>query len=132
MNISEIADIIVNALKKEGFIIQRYNAYSSQSIYLKLDYGVCYSIRISDHPGKRYLAYRYNIGPDIPEYYEDFSAHTRYYYNISDYEKLLDRILSDKAEKMKIYGEKSYKEFMWKNQKSRNNNKGFWKSAVLV
>ena len=44
-----IADYIQSKLLEYGFKIQRYNAYSTNSIYLKLDYGVCNSIRISDH-----------------------------------------------------------------------------------
>ena len=50
--INSLADYIANRLISEGFIVQRYNAYTTNSIYLKLDYGVCNSIRISDHPGK--------------------------------------------------------------------------------
>ena len=61
--LSALAESIARKLIAEGFIVQRYGAYTTSSIYLKLDYGVCNSIRISDHPGKRYLKYRYNIGP---------------------------------------------------------------------
>ena len=59
--IKDIADKLVSALGRKGFIIQRYDAFKTDSVYLKLDYGVCNSIRISDHPGKQNLQYRYNV-----------------------------------------------------------------------
>lgn len=61
----EIADYLSEELKNNGFTVHRYDAFSTKSIYLKLDYGVCNSIRISDHNGKKYLKYRYNIGEGI-------------------------------------------------------------------
>ena len=128
----ELADTLVNALKKEGIVIQRYDSYSSNSIYLKLDYGVAYSIRISDHPGKQYLRYRYNIGTDIAEYSEYLGEVTRYFYNISDYDKLLDRILLERSKKLEEYGENTYKKFMLLDRNSNKNKKGFWAQARLV
>ena len=61
----EIADYLSEELKNNGFTVHRYDGFSTKSIYLKLDYGVCNSIRISDHNGKKYLKYRYNIGEGI-------------------------------------------------------------------
>ena len=65
LGLKDLADEICTRLLKEGFIIYRYDAYSSNSVYLKLDFGVSHSIRISDHEGKRHLHYRYNIGSHI-------------------------------------------------------------------
>ena len=44
-------------LLEKGFIVQRYDSVTTNSIYLKLDYGMCNSIRISDHKGKKHLSY---------------------------------------------------------------------------
>ena len=44
--LENLADSIANRLAREGFIVQRYDAKTTDSIYLKLDYGVCNSIRI--------------------------------------------------------------------------------------
>ena len=38
-------------------LIHRYDAYSTNSVYLKFDYGVANSLRIADHAGKEHLAY---------------------------------------------------------------------------
>ena len=50
-----LTEVLQEALLEAGIVIQRYDAYSTDSVYLKLDYGVCNSIRISNHNGKRYL-----------------------------------------------------------------------------
>jgi hypothetical protein len=52
--ISAIADAVIKELTAAGFVIQRYDAFSTNSIYLKLDYGLCNSIRISDHRQKAF------------------------------------------------------------------------------
>lgn len=86
--IYSIADYIVDSLLTYGFTIQRYNAYKTSSVYLKLDFGVCNSIRISDHDGKEHLCYRYNLiigcSNDIVE-----EKYIRYYYNESSIMSLL-------------------------------------------
>lgn len=42
-------------------LIHRYDAYSTNSVYLKFDYGLGNSLRLSDHTGKAGLNYRFNI-----------------------------------------------------------------------
>ena len=58
---TQIAEYVIEELLKHGFVIHRYDAHSTCSIYLKLDYGACNSIRISDHDGYEHLSYKYNI-----------------------------------------------------------------------
>jgi hypothetical protein len=59
-SLSVIAEEVINQLQDQ-VIIHRYDAFSTNSIYLKFDYGLAYSLRISDHAGKKHLAYRFNI-----------------------------------------------------------------------
>jgi hypothetical protein len=61
MNLQKVANYLIENLTKNGFIIHRYNAFITNSIYLKLDYGACNSIRISDHNGYEHLSYKYNV-----------------------------------------------------------------------
>lgn len=58
--LNSLAERIISELK-DKVVIHRYDAYSTNSIYLKFDYGVANSLRISDHPGKRHLRYRFNL-----------------------------------------------------------------------
>lgn len=129
--IQEIAKKIIKVLKDKGFVIHRYDSYSSDSVYLKLDFGVCNTIRISDHEGKAHLRYRYNliIGGEN-NIIED--TYIRYYFNEHNVKGLLYQILFDKKAKIAKYSLQSYRNFMIKNMCNHENDKGFWKNAKLV
>lgn len=118
-DLKSLAGMIVTELLDAGFVIQRYDAYSTDSIYLKLDYGVCSSIRISNHSGKKHLKYRYNIGPHIKKKYIKKELHGQYYFPRNQASQLITQIISDKAEKVRKYGEKEYRRYMAEN---RNKN----------
>ena len=71
MELNDIAEMLCRNLISEGFIIQRYDAYSSNSIYLKLDYGACNSI--SDQRSSRKEIFEIstrNLGPYVKEFQE--------------------------------------------------------------
>ena len=61
----EISNMLIKDLKAKGFQIHKYYARTTKSIYLKIDYGVCCGIRISDHNGKKKYRYKFNL---IKEY----------------------------------------------------------------
>lgn len=129
--IDSIADSLIKFLSRNGFVIQRYDAYSTDSVYLKLDFGVSNSIRISDHLGKEKLQYRYNIiigGKDniVEEKY------IRYFFNENSIEMLANQILLDRMEKIKKYGRHNYLEYMKNNIRAGQNAVGFWKQSRLI
>jgi hypothetical protein len=126
-----IADNIVQVLKSNGFVIHRYDAHSTNSIYLKLDYGVCNSIRISDHSGKKYLKYRYNVIWNGDEKQEQ-DTYERFYFNQKSLDKMINKIISDRNQKIERYGQLGYDYFMKKNNEDNHNKKGFWKQAKLI
>lgn len=130
--IRSISETIINTLAGKGFVVQEYKAYGTDSIYLKLDYGVCNTIRISDHKSKDYLCYRYNViidgSVDIIE--EKF---IRYFFNQDTINNLLNTVLFDRMAKLNKYGLNAYKNFMLKNRlEHKKDNKGFWRDAKLV
>lgn len=125
-----IADKIENILIAKGFVIQRYDA-TTGSVYLKLDFGVSNSIRISNHDGKKHLQYRYNViigGKDniIEEKY------IRYFFNENSIEALIMQILIDRKLKVQKYGKENYRQFMVKNMNNKSNDKGFWTDARII
>lgn len=124
---------LIARLKATGFIIQRYDAYSTQSVYLKLDYGVCNSIRISDHPGKAHLSYRYNLikGVDVHSDFGDDGL-LRHYFPHDRVDNLVTKILSDRENRLATYGIPKYTALMKKNREKHKNDRGFWKEARLV
>lgn len=127
----DIADIVIKELKAKGFTIHRYDAYSTNSIYLKLDYGVCNSIRISDHKGKAYLKYRYNVILNgNTQLLND--KYPRYYYNQNSIKGMINRIISDRSQKIERYGQVAYNNFMRQNNQQSTDKKGFWTQAKLI
>lgn len=132
--IEQLTDTIIERLKSEGFIIQRYNAYSTNSVYLKLDYGVCNSIRISDHKGKKGLDYRYNLLTNLNHSNSGYTKEglIRHYYAAHDTERMIERILNDRAAKMRRYGKERYLQYMKNNSRDKKNEAGFWRESWVV
>lgn len=61
LNTRHSAEELCSQLIQKGFIVHMYQAVTSSSIYIKLDYGASYTIRISDHKGIPKYDYRYNL-----------------------------------------------------------------------
>ena len=62
---------LMNKLSSKGCSLLYYQAYSTDSCYIKVDFGLCYTIRISDHKGIEKYKYRYNLMTDIKESYKE-------------------------------------------------------------
>lgn len=137
MTLERVAIILQNKLLKNGFIVHRYDAYTTNSIYLKLDYGACNSIRISDHPGKKYLKYKYNVilNYNNPHWEKD-KDFWRYYCGTSNdrLNEIVNIIVQDKITK-KCYG--GYDKLVEKFKEESNvdfggTDFGFWSKAREV
>lgn len=126
------ATYIIDKLKAQGIVIHRYNAYSTNSIYLKLDYGVCNSIRISDHSGKQHLSYRYNIGTDLIRDTRVNNGYMQHYYPMDEADLMLDKIIEDRQSKITKYGIEKYREYMETNKHASQNKKGFWQGCRQI
>lgn len=135
--IDAVADELISKLKKVGFTVQRYDSYSSMSIYLKLDYGVCNSIRISDHKGKKHLAYRYNFLTNIPKHIPYHSSLTkegwqRHFYRPESIDVFMNQLKQDYFKKFDYLGPSGYRQLMERNRLAGQSQKGFWQQAVIV
>lgn len=128
--LNEIAEKVIGRLRGK-VIIHRYDAFSTNSIYLKFDYGVANSLRISDHKGKKYLKYRYNIliTQKIKRTERD-CGFERIYYAPDMISALCRDILSSKREKQYRY--RDYDGIV--NQKASEifQERGFWTQAWEV
>ena len=131
-DLENLADSIVNRMVGEGFIVQRYDAKTIDSIYLKLDHGVCNSIRVSSHAGKKHLKYRYNIGPYIDGFHVVKDKYDRFYYPADGLEDMIVKIMEDRELKLSRCGCESYAEYMLKNKNDKAGSPGFWREAVLL
>lgn len=114
----DIVNTIIPAFLENGFIVHQYNAYSTSSIYLKLDYGLACGIRIADHPGKKKYNYRFNV---IKDYKGDKviikDGLVCYFYNFDEIDTLINSVLKEKEEKIKKYGLSNYKTYMERQAK---------------
>lgn len=132
--LQSLAATLIERLKKAGIIVQRYDAYSTNSIYLKLDYGVANTVRISDHTGKDNLSYRYNLMTNLKKYEKELTDRglLRTYWPMKNVESLAGTIIKDRQEKIRKYGSERYNYYMKQNIHENQFAKGFWAQAVLV
>lgn len=123
---------VSKALLAKGFRVHRYDSYSTLSHYLKVDGGVCHSIRIADHPGKKHLKYRYNIGPFIKESETVRDVHERLFFTVEDVDALVEEVVRDREfqrEKLgRSYGYAVDREI----RMGERTQSGFWSNAREV
>ena len=114
----EIANILVQRLAEIGFIVHQYNAYSTSSIYIKLDYGLSCGIRIADHPGKKKYSYRFNV---IKDYIGDKviikDGLICRFYDFTELEEVIKAVQKERQEKINKYGLQNYKKYMERESK---------------
>lgn len=109
----EISNEIIEKLKEKGFRIHKYYSKTTKSIYLKIDFGVCYGIRISDHKGKKKYKYRFNLIKQYkgPKQVVD-DGDIRLFYNYNNIGELIKDIQNEKISRIKKYGIYNYRKFM--------------------
>ena len=119
MNGKEIANILVQKLIAEGFIVHRYNSHTTSSIYIKLDYGLSCGIRIADHPGKKKYSCRFNV---IKDYVGDKviikDGLICRFFDFTELEKVIQAVKQEKQDKINKYGLQNYEIYMKERTKS--------------
>lgn len=127
-----LASEIISRLQGQ-VVIHRYDAYSTRSIYLKFDYGVANSLRISDHPGKHHLKYRYNLisgQAGTPSYTVMRGEFPMKFYPPEEIDRLAADILAAKQAKIAQYN--SYDAVLNKVASEIDRSTGFWRGAREV
>lgn len=114
----EVSNKLIEDLKKKDFRIHKYYAKTTKSIYLKLDYGVCCGIRISDHTGKKRYKYKFNLIKQYkgPKQIND-KGYLRLFYNYNNTEELVKDVQNEKKLKIEKYGLYNYEKYMKQNSK---------------
>lgn len=133
MKLLEIANYVEKYLLLKNFIIHRYDSYSTESIYIKLDYGACNSIRISDHIGYEHLSYKYEINKRFTKsgWRRDSKGFWRYECKATaqDINNLLKMICNDRCYKRSFY---DYEQLIENHKKESKCSNGFWKKCKEV
>ena len=128
--INKIAEYIINKLK-DKVIIHRYDSFSTNSVYLKFDYGVANSLRISDHSGYKHLDYKYNITTDRKKRKKELGQkYLKEYYSPEDVDFVIKRILEEK--RVKQYRYKDYSATVEKTKRSVNHKLTFWRCCKEI
>lgn len=131
--LQQFAEKLQNALVANGFIVHRYDAVSTNSIYLKVDYGVGNSIRVSDHKGKQHLQYRYNVNTLVRKYQADRTGeYPRFYYPIDSLELLMTHILEAREQRIRKYGKSDYNSTCLRYKQQSTTFAGFWQYARQI
>ena len=112
----KVSNKLIKDLKEKGFQINKYYAKTTKSIYLKLDYGVCCGIRISDHNGKQKYRYKFNLIKQYkgPKEIND-KGYIRLFYDYNNTKELLDDVENEKESKINKYGLNNYQTYMKQN-----------------
>ena len=125
MSTKEYMHNALEDLNKLGILLTYYEAYSTKSCYIKLDNGVCGSIRIADHKGIEKYNYKFNLMLNIPKSYE---SDGRKYYCTDDYDLMLKDIKEYRQSQLDKFGFK-YFDLMVRNKNDGKEKKGFWQHA---
>jgi len=112
IKLSDIADHLTAKLTAHGVEVLRLESRHTESIYLKIDYGVCNTIRISGHYSRKC---RYNIGPYVSHFRVEHGRYDRYYYQNKRVDELTRRILKDRRTLQRKYG-RNYRRYMNMNK----------------
>lgn len=132
-SLNDIADAVIEKLRGK-VIIHRYDSFSTNSIYLKFDYGVANSLRISDHDGKRHLKYRFNILESMSNMPVKTTA-TRNGFEMVFYSPAMINaccrdILAAKRDRVERY--RDYDAIIERAKAEATPDKGFWNAARLI
>lgn len=118
---------LVKALEQKGFILHWYKAITTDSCYIKLDFGVANSIRVSNHRGKEKYHYRFNLMLNIDKSYVSSDGKSNFYC-VNDFDKMVNDIVNFKNDQLEKYGFKYY-EYMLTRRKEIYDNNSSWKHA---
>ena len=131
-----LANCIEQTLLARGYIIHRKEAVTTNSIYIKVDYGVGGSIRISDHKGKSSLKYRFNLEA-VNETGSIYTSTTdygvRYFYSYAKLEEFIIDIIKFREYRVTKYNRTcGYAKIVEKEKKKAIEETGFWHGAYEI
>lgn len=112
--LQKAVQFIVEECKKEGIVVHQYNAQTSNSVYLKFDWGLANSLRISDHKGLEKYHYRFNLILGLPKIINITYRNNGYstYYPFKEILKCVCDIISNRKKIIEKHGLEKYKEEM--------------------
>lgn len=113
-DIEKAVDFVVEKCKEKGIVVHRYNAKSSSSIYLKFDWGMAHSMRISDHKGIEKYHYRFNLIKGMKKTVTITYRNNNYcnYYPFRDIYQCMEDIIQNRINVLEKDGKEAYLQSM--------------------
>lgn len=109
----EVADKVVRKLKRAGVVVHRKDSKSTNTVYLKLDEGMAFGVRISDHEDAIHRPYLYNIITTGIKHKTRWNGVThRFYYKPDEFYRCINRILKTRQARIKTMQLARYKALM--------------------
>lgn len=137
--LDKVANNIIEYTKNNGISVMRYDSKISESIYLKFDYGMAGSLRISAHNSKKTeLKYTFNIIKGLEKPYVETARSSNgqeckmYFYPFELSENVALDIVRYRNYRLSKYGDLNYDNYMQKHKSSVGVRSGFWSKAVEV
>lgn len=132
--VKEMAIYLIKKLSRKHIVIQYYKK-NENTIYLKLDYGVLGTIRISDVKEAKPFNHKYNlvtfiVKPYVKHVPSDYGVILRYFYPFNHADMLIKQILDDRRKKSFQYGLINYKLYMNKNKSVLETQEPYWKQVI--
>lgn len=122
----------IDALKREGFTLQYYESMTTKSYYLKVDYGVCHTIRFSDHFGKKHLSYKYNVNHQVDKKRWSKDKYWQFFCPLNEADEIVKEIVKTREYKMNDLGEEGYRALMREYYIKGLVKKGFWQQSKVI
>lgn len=123
---NDIMNYLLEKLDEKRFILYYLPAYTTSSRYIKLDFGICKSIRIADHKGIEKYKYTFNLMIGLDKSYEEDG---RYYYCLKDTDKMISDIVKYRDNLLNEYGFKYYDMMVEYKKQMLRKRKGFWEKC---
>ena len=124
----------MNQCRKEGIVVHVYRAKTSSTIYLKFDWGVAHSLRISDHKGIEKYHYRFNLIKGLKEVVrvEYKNKNHSNYYPFREIYQCWDEIVDNRKRVLEKKGKEEYQREMQRveariNRLPKDKLYPFWK-----
>jgi hypothetical protein len=144
MFLDKAVHTLIKRLKEERFIVQKYKSRSTRSVYLKIDFGLCHSIRISDHlfadmDGR----IKYHVVENLPkkekrmlqQVNEEYKVENLFFPMKEEYiEEIVQKIVENRERERRHKGKEGYVDWMYNRyclMKDDAKN-GFWKKSKII
>jgi len=137
LTLKQVIDAVLEHAVKNDIIVHQYKAKTSNSVYLKFDFGVLNTLRVSDHKGKRKYPYKYELSSHRSETVsvkKFYKGNEFYVYKMcfDDLDLFLDILVEERNEKLAKFGESGYAAILKKKQHTSVDDSYFYRRATLV